>query len=83
MLPVGSLGPRLLRMCKVISVLIAWSVGPGLLKMYKARRRACRMRLLQTLGPFGKERSSDKEAESKFPSATYDTDLKHTSPCCR
>ena len=45
-------------------MLSAGSLGPGLLRVNKASRRACRMQLLETPGAKGKGRSSVKEARS-------------------
>jgi len=66
-------------MCR-FSILSAGSLGLKLFKMYRARRRACRIRLLRTPKTFGEGRSSDKEAQIEFPSITCDSDLKHVSP---
>ena len=58
------------------SLLPAGSLGPGLLRMYKARRHACRMRLLETPGILGRGKNSDKDAivEHEFPCTTHDSD---------
>lgn len=54
----------------------------SLLIMYTAKRRAaCRMEVFETPGAFGKGWRGDKEAESEFPTATCDADLKHAFPC--
>jgi len=50
------------RHSSAISILSTLSLGHRLLRMYKARRRACRMRLLGTPRAFGKGRSRDEEA---------------------
>ena len=49
--------------------------------MYKATRRACRMRWPDTPGPLGRGRSSDKEARTEFPVTTRDSDIVQPSPC--
>ena len=48
--------------------------------MYKDKRCACRMGVLETPEAFGKGWSVDKEAESEFPPATCDSDLNHLNP---
>ena len=63
------------------SMLPAGSLKPELLRMYKARRRACQIRLVGSRGACGNGTSSDKEARNGFICTTCDLDLSPTSPC--
>jgi hypothetical protein len=63
-----------------ISMLSLRRLKPQLLRMYRARRRACRMRRFDGRRP-SRKRSSDKEAENKFQSTTRDADIVQPSPC--
>ena len=65
---------------RLFSLVSAGSLKLMLLRMYRFRRRASRMRLLGTPGGCGKARRIDKKARSEFLSTTRDSDTKHASP---
>ncbi len=70
-----------LRHCSATFILPEENLGLGLLRMYKARRPACLMRLLGTRVAFGEGRDSDKEARNEIPSTTCDSDIVQPFPC--
>jgi len=65
---------------RLFSLVSAGSLNLVLLRMYRVRRRASRMRLLGTPGGCGKARRIDKKAKSEFLLSTRDSDTEHASP---
>ena len=72
-----------LRLCSAISMLPAGSLGSGLLRMYKATRRACWMRWLETPKTLGKGRSDYEEAESETSPSAPILDIGSIPRCCQ
>jgi hypothetical protein len=72
------------RASDIVFKLPAGSLGPGLLRMYKARRCTRRKQVLEPPATYGEGRSSDKEAESETPPSARAPDRhRSNSPCCR
>ena len=70
-----------LKHSSAISVVLAGSLGPGLLRIHKTRQCACLDGELGTPGAFweGKEQCQGSQKCSYL--LTCDSDLKHVSPC--